>query len=62
VNPGATRTEMRALAYPEEDPRTLPLADEIVEVFLYLASSESEGMTGKSFDAREWLNSPPRAR
>lgn len=62
VNPGATRTEMRALAYPEEDPRTLPLADEIVEVFLYLASPESEGMTGKSFDAREWLNGPPRAR
>ena len=24
INPGATRTAMRAKAYPEEDPKTLP--------------------------------------
>ena len=56
VNPGATRTEMRALAYPEEDPLTLPAPDEIAGVFVYLASAESSGITGKSFDARERLN------
>ncbi len=55
VNPGATRTRMRAEAYPEEDPLTLPTPEEITGVFLYLASSESEGVTGKSFDARDWL-------
>ena len=55
VNPGGTRTEMRALAYPEEDPLTLPAPDDVVGVFLYLASPDSEGVTGKSFDAREWL-------
>jgi len=55
INPGATRTHMRAEAYPEEDPMTLPAPDEITPVFLYLASSESEGVNGKSFDAREWL-------
>ena len=56
VNPGATRTEMRAQAYPEEDPLTLPTPNEITAVFVYLASPESIGVTGKSFDARDWLN------
>ena len=55
VNPGGTRTEMRAEAYPEEDPMTLPHPDEIREVFVYLATEESGNVTGKSFDARDWL-------
>ncbi len=55
VNPGGTRTDMRAEAYPQEDPLTLPTPDEITGVFVHLASSESEGVTGKSFDARDWL-------
>lgn len=55
VNPGGTRTEMRAQAYPGEDPLTLPTPEEITGVFLYLASAESQGITGKSFDARDWL-------
>ncbi|HEY3305119.1 MAG TPA: SDR family NAD(P)-dependent oxidoreductase [Candidatus Binatia bacterium] len=56
VNPGGTRTEMRAAAYPDEDPLTLPTPEEITGVFVYLASSESAGVTGKSFDARDWIN------
>ena len=56
VNPGATRTEMRALAYPEEDPLTLPTPEKITNVFVYLAVADSSGVTGKSFDAREWVN------
>lgn len=55
VNPGGTRTEMRAQAYPDEDPLTLPKPDEITGVFLYLASAESAGVSGKTFDARDWL-------
>jgi NAD(P)-dependent dehydrogenase (short-subunit alcohol dehydrogenase family) len=55
VNPGGTRTEMRAAAYPEEDPLTLPAPEEITDVFVYLASPESAEVTGKSFDARDWL-------
>ncbi|HEY2987724.1 MAG TPA: SDR family NAD(P)-dependent oxidoreductase [Candidatus Binatia bacterium] len=55
VNPGGTRTEMRAEAYPEEDPLTLPAPAEITGVFVYLASPESLAVTGKSFDARAWL-------
>ena len=54
VNPGGTRTEMRAQAYPDEDPLTLPTPDEITGVFVYLASAESAGVSGKTFDARDW--------
>lgn len=55
VNPGGTRTEMRAEAYPDEEPLTLPAPEEITGVFLYLAGAESREVTGKSFDARDWL-------
>jgi NAD(P)-dependent dehydrogenase (short-subunit alcohol dehydrogenase family) len=57
VNPGPTRTEMRAEAYPEEDPLTLPTPEKIVPVFVYLASDASREVTGKSFEAQDW--SPP---
>lgn len=55
VNPGGTRTQMRAEAYPDEDPMTLPHPDEITDVFVYLAAEESRDVTGKSLDARDWL-------
>ena len=58
VNPGPTRTEMRALAYPEEDPLTLPTPDQGVPVFVYLASDDSTAVTGQALDAREWLKRP----
>jgi NAD(P)-dependent dehydrogenase (short-subunit alcohol dehydrogenase family) len=58
VNPGGTRTEMRAEAYPNEDPMILPTPDEITEVFLYLASTDSQAVTGKSFDTRDWTRNP----
>src|SRR3990172_2892937 len=55
VNPGGTRTEMRAQAYPDEEPLTLPAPEDITGVFLYLAGAESREVTGRSFDARDWL-------
>jgi NAD(P)-dependent dehydrogenase (short-subunit alcohol dehydrogenase family) len=55
VNPGATRTEMRADAYPQEDPLTLPTPEDISEVFVYLASDESRSVTGQAFEAREYM-------
>jgi len=55
VNPAATRTAMRAEAYPDEDPLSLPAPEEIMPIFLYLASDESAGVTGKALDAREWM-------
>jgi NAD(P)-dependent dehydrogenase (short-subunit alcohol dehydrogenase family) len=56
VNPGATRTQMRAAAYPDEDPLTLPTPDEVTEIFTYLASDQSAGVTGKSLNARDWAH------
>ena len=55
VNPGATRTEMRATAYPDEDPMTLPTPEDIAEVFVHLASDESSSVTGQAFEARDYL-------
>jgi NAD(P)-dependent dehydrogenase (short-subunit alcohol dehydrogenase family) len=55
VNPGGTRTDMRADAYPDEDPMTLPSPMDISPVFVYLASDESIGVSGEEFNAREWI-------
>jgi NAD(P)-dependent dehydrogenase (short-subunit alcohol dehydrogenase family) len=51
VNPGPTRTRMRAQAYPEEDPLSLPTPEEITSIFVYLASDESWELNGQSLDA-----------
>lgn len=55
VNPGGTRTGMRADAYPDEDPMSLPSPEDISPVFVYLASDESKGVTGREFNARDWI-------
>ena len=56
VNPGGTRTDMRAAAVPGEDPMTLPTPSDIAPVFVYLSSDDSIGETGKEFNARDWIN------
>jgi len=38
LDPGRVRTEMRALAYPGEDPKTLPAPDDIAKQFVELAA------------------------
>ncbi len=55
VNPGATRTEMRAQAVPGEDPAALPAPVDITNVFVYLASDASKGVNGERFEARDWI-------
>ena len=52
INPGATRTSMRARAYPGEDPNRLPKPDEILAAYLYLMGADSKGVTGEQFDAQ----------
>jgi NAD(P)-dependent dehydrogenase (short-subunit alcohol dehydrogenase family) len=54
VDPGGMRTDMRAAAYPEEDPQTRITPEENTAVFLYLASDESAGVTGRRFKAQEF--------
>ncbi len=52
VNPGATRTGMRAHAYPGENPQTNPLPEAIMPVYLYLMGPDSQGVNGQAFDAQ----------
>lgn len=52
INPGATRTDMRAQAYPAEDPGRNPTPEQIMPVYLYLMGPDSAGVTGQAFDAR----------
>ncbi|HVF00544.1 MAG TPA: SDR family NAD(P)-dependent oxidoreductase [Rubrobacteraceae bacterium] len=54
VDPGGMRTEMRAAAYPNEDPQTRIIPEENTAVFLYLASEESRNVTGERFKAQEF--------
>ncbi|MDP2479640.1 MAG: SDR family oxidoreductase [Candidatus Palauibacterales bacterium] len=54
VDPGAMRTEMRAAAYPEEDPGTVATPDEVTDVFVYLASERSRDVNGERFRAQEF--------
>jgi NAD(P)-dependent dehydrogenase (short-subunit alcohol dehydrogenase family) len=54
VDPGGMRTDMRAAAYPEEDPQTRITPEENTAVFLYLASDESKGVTAERFKAQEF--------
>ncbi len=54
VDPGAMRTGMRADAYPDEDPDTLPVPYEITDVFVWLASDASREVSGERFRAREF--------
>lgn len=55
INPGATRTAMRAQAAPHEDPLLLPTPAQIMPAYLYLMGEDSHGVTGESVDARTAL-------
>ena len=52
INPGATRTAMRKLAYPGEDPTALKTAAEIMDPYLYLIGPDSKDISGESIDCQ----------
>ncbi|WP_040262136.1 YciK family oxidoreductase [Pseudomonas massiliensis] len=52
LNPGGTRTDMRAQAYPDEDPQRNPTPEDIMPIYLYLMGPDSAGINGRAFDAR----------
>lgn len=52
INPGGTRTDMRRVALPGEDPLTLPEPGQIVTPYLYLLGRGSHGVTGLRLDAQ----------
>ena len=59
INPGPTRTDMRAKAFPGEDPMTLPAAEEIAPLFVELASPTST-VNGQLIHFHEWRKARQR--
>jgi NAD(P)-dependent dehydrogenase (short-subunit alcohol dehydrogenase family) len=54
LNPGATRTGMRALAYPGENPATVATPEQKMDIYLYLFEASSRSVNGMALDARDW--------
>jgi NAD(P)-dependent dehydrogenase (short-subunit alcohol dehydrogenase family) len=54
INPGPTATQMRAKAFPGEDPETLPKPADLAPLFLEVVNKEQTA-SGDIFDARNWL-------
>ncbi|PHN53483.1 3-oxoacyl-ACP reductase [Pseudomonas syringae] len=52
INPGATRTGMRAQAYPDENPLNNPAPEDIMPVYLYLMGPDSTGINGQALNAQ----------
>ncbi|WP_025566028.1 YciK family oxidoreductase [Psychromonas sp. SP041] len=52
INPGATKTAMRASAYPAEDVSLLKTPEQILAVYLYLLGNDSIKVTGQRFNAQ----------
>jgi len=55
INPGATRTNMRATAFPGEDPQTLPTPEQILPGYLFLLSDASKDVNGVALSARDFI-------
>jgi len=52
INPGGTRTGMRAAAYPAEDPKTVTPPEGIMNRYLFLMGPDSKGWHGLCLDAQ----------
>jgi len=52
INPGGTRTQMRAQAFPAENPDTLKTPEDIMPTYLYLMGEDSKETTGQSLDCQ----------
>jgi NAD(P)-dependent dehydrogenase (short-subunit alcohol dehydrogenase family) len=50
INPGATRTGMRAEAYPAENPSSIKPAEELVSDYVFLMGAESRHINGEALD------------
>lgn len=53
INPGATRTSMRAAAYPGEQPEENPTPEDIMPIYLYLMGDDSLNVSGRTFNAQD---------
>jgi|SRR5688572_27739068 len=59
INPGATRTRMRARAYPAENPASVQAPESVTAPYLYLLGNASRGVRGQRFDIRPRRDKPP---
>lgn len=50
INPGATRTVMRAEAYPAENPEKVKPCEALVEQYVYLMGAQSQHINGQALD------------
>lgn len=55
LDPGAVRTRLRTSAYPGENALANPEPDVVVPAYLYLLGSDSRGITGRQFEARNFI-------
>ena len=60
VNPGGTRTGMRAAAFPDEDPRTLKTPEKLAKFFVALATGKIKYRSGDSINWRDDDITPSR--
>lgn len=58
INPGATRTRMRASARPEEDPLTLQTPADLMPLYLWLMGPDARQVRGQSLDAQPKATTP----
>lgn len=56
INPGATRTKMRATAFPGEDPNSLPTPKDIIPAYLWLMDRSQNSQTGQAINARDFIS------
>jgi NAD(P)-dependent dehydrogenase (short-subunit alcohol dehydrogenase family) len=54
LNPGATRTAMRAAAYPGENPAEVATPEQKMDLYVYLFEAASRGVNGQALEARDW--------
>jgi len=52
INPGGTRTKMRASAFPEENANKLKTPADIMPLYLWLMGDDSRRKTGMTYDAQ----------
>ncbi|OUS32712.1 YciK family oxidoreductase [Thalassotalea sp. 42_200_T64] len=52
INPGGTKTGMRASAFPAEDKSLIAEPDDIMPLYLYLMSDDSKAVNGQRLDAQ----------
>lgn len=52
INPGGTRTRMRASAFPGEDAKSLKTPEDIMPLYVYLMAPEGADVNGQCIDAQ----------